>query len=271
MSEKLYLIWDNLTFPFLVKITDNDVFIYKQKDIKNTDDKDEINKYYEYNKKNFNILVKYYKNVEKIFIGSSPKIPMTEYSGKYGRKYYGNNILLNIKDKKYVYIGEEIYSFIAYDDIKKFVSPIGNSGVPYSYAIDKDDRYYIFMEKIVFKYNSKSDKKLEIPCCTGNRYIEPTLPSTYLSYDGYPLNVIRTKKTLKKWKKGKDGKWHKLNKPRFNTKQKDIIRKNHDTKSAEAWMYDIYNVIKPGEKKELLKIEYKKKINNVKIIHDRIY
>ena len=252
--------------PFLVKIIDNDVSIYKQNDIKKISKKDEQDKYYDYDKKNFNILVKHYKNVSKIFIGSSPKNPMTEYSGAYGRKYYGNNILLNIKNKNYVYIGKEIYSFTAYNDIKKFVSPIGNSGVPYSYAIDKDDRYYIFMEYIVFKYNSKSDKKLEIPCCTKNRHIEPTDPFSYLSYDGYPLNVVRTKKTLKKLEKGKDGKWNKL-----NTKQKEKIRKNHDKQSAESWIYDIYNIVKKGEKKQLLKIDYKEKMNNIKVIHERIY
>ena len=145
MKEKLYFILDNGLKPFLVIIRNKDVYIYKQNDKWKDFDKYNANLIKTpYDKENFNILVKHYKNVNEILIGNSPTIPMTEYSGAYGRQWYGNSILLNIKGKIYVYIGEDIFSFTAFDDIKKFVSPVGNNGVPYPYAIDIDDRYYIF-------------------------------------------------------------------------------------------------------------------------------
>lgn len=133
VAKNEYEIWDNGGIPFNVKIKGDVVEIYQ-----NTYDWDK------------DILVKGTKpiltyNTEKVFIGRSPKNEMTEFSGGYGPKYDGNSILLQLKDK-YIYIGPEIYSFVPLAPITKYLSPMGNSGVPYPYAIDTKNNYYLMGE-----------------------------------------------------------------------------------------------------------------------------
>ena len=88
-----------------------------------------------------------FKNVEKTFVGKSPKNSLTSYSGAYGKKYDGNSILINLKDNTYLYIGLSIFKFRASSKIKKFVSPV--STIPYSYAIDEENKYYLMNENII--------------------------------------------------------------------------------------------------------------------------
>ena len=53
-----------------------------------------------------------YKNVKQIFIGkSSSQSEMARWSGGYGKKFDGNSILIEIKDKQYCYIGDLINEF----------------------------------------------------------------------------------------------------------------------------------------------------------------
>ena len=92
-------------------------------------------------------------NPIKIWIGKSPKIPMTIFSGGYGRKYDGNSIVLQLTMKKYLYIGEEIYEFNMSEPIRKFYSPIGNNDVPYP-VIVTDNKIYFTIEKV---YIMRSD------------------------------------------------------------------------------------------------------------------
>jgi hypothetical protein len=66
---------------------------------------------------------------------------------RYGTKQ-GNSLLVqlgDIGDNEYLYIGSEIYSFKSRDDdpIVAYASPVGNSGVPYPYAIGKKYVYYM--------------------------------------------------------------------------------------------------------------------------------
>jgi hypothetical protein len=85
-----------------------------------------------------------------IFIGHSPKNKMTEFSGGYGRKFYGNSILIEISHLEYVWIGNYIHEFKSKSTIKKFVSPVGNNDVPYPYATDQNgDHYLMICDRIV--------------------------------------------------------------------------------------------------------------------------
>jgi len=86
---------------------------------------------------------------QKIFIGKSPLNAQTKFSGGYGVWADGNSILLHIGGFKYIYIGEKMYSFESYDEITEYVSPVGNSDVPYPYAIDVSGRYYLLIEDVV--------------------------------------------------------------------------------------------------------------------------
>ena len=67
----------------------------------------------------------------KTFLWKKSKNKLTISSGGYGAKFTGNSILLQITQNKYVFIGDKIFSFAPKSEIKKFVSPIGNSDVPY--------------------------------------------------------------------------------------------------------------------------------------------
>jgi hypothetical protein len=80
-------------------------------------------------------------NVKKVFTGGDNS----------GDK--NSSLLVLNKDDKYVYIGSEIYEFKTDDKILKYSSKIGNSAVPYPFAIGSEN-VYIMLDKVYF---SKKD------------------------------------------------------------------------------------------------------------------
>jgi hypothetical protein len=87
---------------------------------------------------------------------------MTKYSGasKNCKKWDGNAILIRQNTRlNYIFIGGNIINFKADSEITTFMSPVGNSGVPYTYAISKKCQIYLFLENIVIDV-SKMDKSL---------------------------------------------------------------------------------------------------------------
>lgn len=86
-------------------------------------------------------LVKKYK-AKEVFIGKSPLIAMTKYSGGYGKYFDGNTILLELKNKNYVYIKDEIQKIKINDKIKEYYSFVGNNDVPYPMAIGEKNVYF---------------------------------------------------------------------------------------------------------------------------------
>lgn len=141
--ENTYLIHDNGGRPFKVEITKNDnyscVQIYK------------TTKNWNCNYETIPILT---FETDKIFIGESPLIKMTEFSGGHGTKFDGNSILLHLCGNTYVFIGLEIFSFSTYGKIISYVSPVGNSDVPYPYALDEHGNIYLLTEDVVIKNNA---------------------------------------------------------------------------------------------------------------------
>ena len=93
-------------------------------------------------------------NVQKVFIGKSPKIEMTKFSKGYGPEFDGNSILVQLRscssEYKYVFIGDKIFEFTTDSIITNFVSPVGNNDVPYPYAVDHNGRYYLMIENITY-------------------------------------------------------------------------------------------------------------------------
>lgn len=138
-NSKTYFIHDNGGRPFLVYISKNEVNIYMQPDKKYfVAEKDQYNKW-TYCKK-----VATYKKPIKVFIGKSPKTEMTKFSGGIGKKFDGNSILLQIAKDRYVSIGWFIYEFSTKNDrIKEYISPVGNSDVPYPVAISDKNVYFM--------------------------------------------------------------------------------------------------------------------------------
>ena len=118
-----YFTLDNYRKHFSVVIIDNNVTIFR---IENSD-------------KIWEGLVK------NIFIGKSCLNEMTEYSGaKDDSKWDGNTILLEIVDKKYIFVGNiGVYSFETEDKIIKFTSNVGNNCVPYPVAYGEKNIYYM--------------------------------------------------------------------------------------------------------------------------------
>ena len=142
IKGKKYLTHDNGGRPFLVVINKNNVKIFKVP--KEVNDEN-ITRFVDFTKdtKYYSELIKEYHGVKDIFIGkSSEKSKMAKFSGGYGKKFDGNSILLEIKDKKYCYIGNFIFEFTTKDKITKYASPVGGNDVPYPVAYGEDNMYF---------------------------------------------------------------------------------------------------------------------------------
>lgn len=135
---KLYKIHDNGGTPYFVEVNGKQVSVLK-------------------NMNTFKIIKKKFIEIEnppkdlfnltadKVFIGK--KSPNGGYDGLKDADAIGNTILLKT-GSKYTYIGDGIYEFspIKGDEILKYYSNIGNSDVPYPYAIGKT-HVYILLDK----------------------------------------------------------------------------------------------------------------------------
>jgi hypothetical protein len=61
---------------------------------------------------------------------------------------------------KYVFVGQNMFSFETSNLIDYFCSPVGNSGVPYPYAVDRSNSAYLMLENIVITPNEFNTEKL---------------------------------------------------------------------------------------------------------------
>lgn len=86
---------------------------------------------------------------KRIFVGKSPFNAMTEYSGGHGRKFDGNSLLLMFEGNRCLHIGANVFGFIARNEIVKYVSPVGNSSVPYPYAVDREGLVYLMVDEVI--------------------------------------------------------------------------------------------------------------------------
>ena len=79
---------------------------------------------------------------------------MTEFSGGWGEEFDGNSVLVHVKRLQYIYIGEHVSRIRTKHPIETYVSHVGNSDVPYPFAIDSIGRYYLFIEGVIIKENT---------------------------------------------------------------------------------------------------------------------
>ncbi len=167
-----YEIHDNGGRPFRVKIVDGNVSIF-------INDSDELVESYE---------------PERVFIGKSPE---------HGEKFDGNSILLKLEGNQYIFIGWDIFSFESYFEIIDYISPVGNSDVPYPYATDTQGNRYLLTEKMVV-HNEEDDPYrhyYRASCITPDKsYHKPTplinpnfqgIVEWYLDDDEYTLTYSR--------------------------------------------------------------------------------
>ena len=142
---KSYFVHDNGDRPFLVNVSDDqtEVLIYKE----NRDD--EVDPWsWKAEKSNYTVLVGKYRPL-KVWIGTSRKSAMTRFGGGFGAKYNGNTILLQLTKLRYLFIGGYITEFSSSSEIVKYFSPVGNNDVPYPYAVDSGNRYYLLVEDVI--------------------------------------------------------------------------------------------------------------------------
>ena len=138
---KSYFIYDNYSFPYLVySKPKGDVYIYEREpdaDLSENAQLKDMKVYY-------TTLVRHIVAPNKVFVGKSPKMPMTEFSGGIGSKFDGNTILVHEKGNQYIMIdGTGANEFTTDDDvIMKYYSPLGNNQVPYQFA--KGKKYWYF-------------------------------------------------------------------------------------------------------------------------------
>jgi hypothetical protein len=85
--------------------------------------------------------------VEKVFVGKAS--PGGGYDGLKPSEAEGNSLLLQLPDNKFMYIGDYIYTFepVRGDTILRYYSDIGNSDVPYPYAVGKT-HIYIMLDRV---------------------------------------------------------------------------------------------------------------------------
>lgn len=137
-----YMIHDNGDRPFTLYINankKNDTIIFKNTYTADDDYKKPIEKFIGRLKP------------KTIFIGKSPKCEMTKFSAGYGKKFYGNTILLYMGANKYIHFSRSITKFTLNnsDKIIDYVSPVGNNDVPYPVGLGEKYVYNFFHKKNV--------------------------------------------------------------------------------------------------------------------------
>lgn len=134
---KTYYTHDNGGRPFKVVVNSSEkkVNIYKRT-------KDDYDVIFE---KDILMSFKY----KQIFIGKS---------SNHTKEFDGNSILLYLGKDTYIFIGERILQFTYNIPIKSYASDVGNSDVPYPYAVDENGDVLFMLEMRLYKM-VKYDKK----------------------------------------------------------------------------------------------------------------
>lgn len=181
--KKEYKIHDNGGRPFRVEIQGMKVSVYKNMDS------------YELVDGKFTTLsnpetfIKEF-TADEIFVGK--KSPKGGYDGLKPKEAEGNSLLLHV-GSKYVFLGHEIYEWtpVKGDTIELYYSNIGNSDVPYPYAVGKT-HVYIMLDKVAVE-KSYFDLKGDIyqQYYSGATY----LPMCLKGYD--PKDICKDKEAAK--------------------------------------------------------------------------
>ena len=57
------------------------------------------------------------------------------------------NFLFKIEDKKYIFVGENVYKFESIDDFDEYFAETGNNDVKYPFALSEENIYYMAHQK----------------------------------------------------------------------------------------------------------------------------
>jgi hypothetical protein len=81
----------------------------------------------------------------RIFLGGK----LSDELLKQYRFEWGNSILIQLVDDKYIYVGSQIYEFTSKNPILEYFSPIGNNDVPYPFARSANETYLMIENVII--------------------------------------------------------------------------------------------------------------------------
>lgn len=90
-----------------------------------------------------------FENVNKVFIGDDSFDP-------------GNSILINLGGNQYVFVGDNLYSFTAPEEITEYYSEVGNSSVPYPVAGSKNYIYFMLSDDLVYVPRTEFSKNVNL-------------------------------------------------------------------------------------------------------------
>ena len=130
---RTFYIHDNGGRPFKVRVNKSHLSVYA--DVKEEDGPPAYDR------------LVYQTDFTKLYIGEDPDEP----------DFRGNSLLALIADNRYVWIGMKIYEFSPVDTITDFYSPVGNSDVPYPYAVG--DKYTYLLIACKYLDNKHIPKK----------------------------------------------------------------------------------------------------------------
>jgi glutaredoxin-related protein len=240
-NHDTYYIHDNGGRPFKVVVKYNQAKIYRQNynvldDNDYDDNRDQVASW-----ETFPILIFEFREV---FIGKSPAIKMTKFSGGIGEEFDGNSILLYLGDNLYVCVGGmEIFSFRSLSKITEFVSPVGNSDVPYPYAIDDHGNYYLLIEDVVIKNNPSITHQM-------NDYTlnDDDPYSYYYDYHLITSDMSRIPPQLPKLPYFLDIESYYIGQDRYTLRYKPFPEKEYD-RLVKSFGNNMYIVTKYGKKK----------------------
>lgn len=140
IKPKEYMVHDNGGRPFKVLIDKHSIKIYTHEFYNKPDKLGN-----DFGPKNYTKLLKTINSYEGVFIGSD--------MGRFG---LGNSILVHVKDRQYIFIGWNVVQIETKEPIISYVSPIGNSDVPYPYAISNNHYYYMINDNNKYWYVEKN-------------------------------------------------------------------------------------------------------------------
>lgn len=153
MSQS-YLIHDNGGRPYRVQIEGKYVLVYKQgtwaHDQTKTDE----------------TVIMEFKGCQKIFIGKDTSDNQAD----------GNTILLQPDETKNVYflISRNIYKFETVEPVLDFFSPIGNSDVPYEFAVTKN---WLYLTTAKVRITRRAEYEAE-PYMAHYKHMPANIPET---------------------------------------------------------------------------------------------
>lgn len=166
-----YFIRDDTFYPFLVYISKTHELLDKYKEIK----ENIINNVYNVkickmpfipfydeidwnygdmanNKFFYHKIIKNYYSIKSVYIGKDLCKKEQSYEKINNISNKGNTILLKITNKKYIYIGTEIYKFIINDVILEYHSPIHYDNSPFPVIVGSKNIYYLSEKKYISKH-----------------------------------------------------------------------------------------------------------------------